>query len=126
MLASVVHQMLVIHTGRAGGHAGQTGQAAIDMGDDLGCGRRICLEHLLHEIDTAARTVELVAQGHIGRTGRGAEPAMDTGPQNVIGFRDIRIGKLGQREMGLHRLDPFVHATGVENASRIETVLHPG
>ncbi len=58
--------------------------------------RRGCVlfQHLLDQVDPAARTIELVAEQHIGRTGRGAKPAMHAGAQDLVGFRDIGIGQL--------------------------------
>ncbi len=44
------------------------------------------LEHLLHQINSAARAVEFVAEQLIGRAGREAKSAMDAGAQNRIRF----------------------------------------
>jgi hypothetical protein len=44
------------------------------------------LEHVLDEIDAPARTVELVSEQLIGRARRRAKPAMDTLPENRLGF----------------------------------------
>ena len=51
-----------------------------------------------------ARPVELVAGQDIGRAGGGAESAMDAGPEDLLGFRDIGVGKLGQGEIRLHQI----------------------
>ena len=65
--AGVVHQMHVVDTRRAGGHAGEAGEAAVDMLDHLGRGRLAALQHLLDEVNAASWAVELVAKQHVGR-----------------------------------------------------------
>ena len=102
----LIDQMHVVHARRAGGHAGEAGQAAVDMLDHLRRRRLVLFQHLLDQIDAAARAIEFVAEQHIGRTGRGAEPAMHAGAQDLVGFRDIGIGELGEREFGFHVADP--------------------
>ena len=73
------------------------------------CGRRpVLFQHLLDEIDPAARAIEFVAEQHIGRTGRGAKSAMHAGAQDLVGFRDIGIGELREAEFGLHAADPRI------------------
>src|SRR6185295_9413872 len=94
--------MHVMHARRTGGHAGEAGQAAVDMLDHLRGRRLVLFQHLLDQIDAPARTIELVAEQHIGRTGRGAEAAMHAGPQDLVGFGDVGIGELGEREFGFH------------------------
>jgi hypothetical protein len=108
MGAGVVDQMHVVHAGRAGGHAGEAGQAAVDMGDGLGVGRTAVLQHVLDQIDPAARRIQFVAERHIGRTGRGAETAVDAFAQDLFGFGDMRISELGGGEGGLHQRVRFV------------------
>ena len=83
MGAGMVDQMHVVDARRAGRHAGEAGQAAVDMGDDLLVGRPAVLQHVLDQVDAAARAVELVAERHIGRTGRGAEAAMHAFAQDA-------------------------------------------
>jgi hypothetical protein len=94
--------MHVIDAARTGGHAGEAGEAAVDV---VGHRRRhlALLEHLLHQVDAAARAVALIAGEHIGRAGRGAEAAMHAALQDRIGARDGRIGELNLVESGLHR-----------------------
>src|SRR5947209_13308176 len=94
--------MHVVHARRTGGHAGKAGETAVDMLDHFLRRRPVLFQHLLDEIDPAARAVEFVAEQHIGRAGRGAEAAMDAGAQDLVGFRDIGIGELRQREFGFH------------------------
>jgi len=58
--------------------------------------RPVLFQHLLDQVDSAARAIELVAEQHIGRTGRGAEAAMHAGAQDLVRFGDIGIGELGE------------------------------
>ena len=103
MLPALIDQMHVIDAGRAGRHASEAGETAVDMLHHLGRGRAVVLEHLLYEVDAAARPIELVAEQHIGRTGRVAKAAMHASAQNLVGFREIRVGELGEREICAHR-----------------------
>ncbi len=77
------------------------------MGDDLLVGRPAVLQHVLDQVDAAARAVELVAERHIGRAGGGAETAMHAFAQDLLRFGDMRIGKLGKGEIGLHDIYPI-------------------
>src|SRR5262249_24678311 len=52
------------------------------------------------------RRVELIAKQHISRTGRGAEPAMHAGTQDLFRRCDLRIHELRGRERSLHRHTP--------------------
>ena len=72
------------------------------MLDDLARRRTVVLQHVLDQVDAPARGIELVAEQHIGRAGRGAEAAMDAGAQDPVRFRGIRIGELRQGEGRLH------------------------
>src|SRR5438270_10054418 len=101
MNARLIDEMHVIHARRAGRHAGEAGEAAVDMLDRLPIGRLALLEHVLDEIDAAARAVELIAEEHISRAGGGAESAMHAFAQDHIGGCDMRIGKLLGGETGL-------------------------
>ncbi len=66
--------------------------------------RAAVFQHVLDEVDAAARAVELVAERHIGGTGGGAETAMHAFAQDLFGFGDMRIGELFGGEVGLHLL----------------------
>ena len=98
MGAGMVDQVHVVHPGRAGGHAGEAREAAVDVLDDLGGRGPVVLQHVLDQVDAAARGIELVAEQHIGRAGRGAEAAMHAGAQDLVGLRDVRIGELREGE----------------------------
>ena len=101
--ARVVDQVHVVHARWAGRHAGQAGQAAIDMAHHL-LGRRLAaFQHLLDQVDAPARGIELVAQQQEGRAGRRAHAAMDAGAQDAVALGRVGVGQLGGREGGLHR-----------------------
>ena len=84
--------MHVMDTGGAGRHASKTRQAAVDVLDHVGGGGLVPLQHLLDEIDAAARAIELVTEQHISGAGRKAEAAVNAGAQNLVGDRDVGIG----------------------------------
>ncbi len=106
MGAGMIDEVHVVDAGRAGRHAGEARQAAIDMLGDLGRRRPVVLQHVLDEVDAPARRIELIAVEHIGRASRVAEAAMHAGAQDLFRFRDVRIGKLRQSEGGLHGYTP--------------------
>src|SRR5205823_8183000 len=68
-LAADVDQASIAHPGGARGFATAAGKTAVEVQLSF-VADRIALEHLLDEIDTAARSVKLVAQQLIGRTRR--------------------------------------------------------
>ncbi len=72
--------------------------------DHLGAGRALVLQHVLHQVDAAARAVALVAEQDIGRAGGGAEAAVDAGADRL--FRGGHGGSLQLfgAEAGLHGL----------------------
>jgi hypothetical protein len=80
----LVDQVHVIDAGRAGRHAGEAGQAAVDMQRDFAGSRLVVLQHVLDQVDAAARRIELVAELQIGRASGGAEAAMDAAPQDGV------------------------------------------
>ncbi len=85
-------------------------------------------QHVLDQVDAPARAIELVAEQHEGRTGRGAEAAMHAGPQHLVGCGDVRVAQLFGGEVGLHfSLYAGVHAAWIEDALGVERRLHrPG
>src|SRR4030095_717375 len=100
--------MHVVHARRTGGHAGEAGETAVNVLDHFSRRRPVLFQHLLDEIDPAARAIEFVAEQHVGRTGRGTEAAMHAGAQNLVGFSDIGVGELGSAEFGFHVADSRV------------------
>ena len=91
MHPGLVDEMHVVDARGAGGHARQAGQAAVDMLDGFRRCRLVLLQHVLDEVDAPARTVELVAQQHIGGAGGRAETAMHAVPQDLVGLRRVRV-----------------------------------
>ncbi len=96
-----IDEMHIVDAARTGGHAGEAREAAVDM---VGRRRRhlALLEHLLHQVDAAARAVALIAREHVSRAGRRAEAAMNATAQDFVGAGDRRIGELDVVEIGLH------------------------
>ena len=84
MVAGVIDQMHVVHAGRAGRHAGEARQAAIDVLDHLGASPAVMLQHLLDQVDAPARRIELVAEQHVGRAGGRAEAAVHASAQDLF------------------------------------------
>ncbi len=123
-----VDQVAVLHARRAGGLAVAAGQAAVEV-QLRRARRRVAFEHLLDQVDAAARAVELVAEQLVGRAGRGAEAAVHALAQDGFGFAAFGgAGELGG-EMGLHsrRLSSQtrIEAAGIEDALGIERALQP-
>src|SRR5579872_4696667 len=83
------------------------------MGDGFRRHRAARFEHVLDEVNAATRAVELVAQQHVGRTGRGAEAAMHAGAQDL--FRLLRVGieQLRRGEVGAHAYTPSTMRPGL-------------
>ena len=100
--AGVIDQVHVVHAGGARRHAGQAREAAVDVLDRAGIGRAVVFQHVLDQVDAAARAVELVTKQLEGRARRRAETAMDALAQDLFRFRDTRVGELGEGEIGLH------------------------
>ena len=97
------------------------GQAAIQV-QLRGARGLLALEHLLHQVDAAARAVELVAQQLVGGAGGRAEAAVHALAQDGLGLDAIgRAGEFG-RERGLHRVRVLEthRAAGHEDAVGIE------
>ena len=101
--AAVVDQLGVVDAGRAGGDAGQARQAAVDVGHRLLRRGAARLQHGLDQLDPAPRTVTLIAQQDIGRTGRRAKTAMHALADLRMAGGDVGIGELGRSEQGLHQ-----------------------
>src|SRR3972149_4151907 len=65
-------------------------------------GRRCAFEHLLDQVDTAARPVELIAKQLIGRAGGGAKSAVHARAQDRPGLPALRCVLDEISEIGLH------------------------
>src|SRR5260370_40710061 len=94
--------MPVLDAARARGLAIETGQTAIQM--LLRAARDFpALEHLLHQIYSSARPIELIAQQLIRRAGRVAEPAMHALADDGLRLFAIRSVREFGTQMRLHR-----------------------
>ena len=83
--AADVDQPTVLDAGRTRGLAVAAREAAVEM--QLRLRReRVAFEHLLDQIDAAARPVELVAEQLVGRARRVAEAAMHARAQDRVGL----------------------------------------
>ncbi len=123
--ARVVDEVHVVHAGRAGRHAGEAGQAAVDVLDRLGIGRAVVLQHVLHQVDAAARRVVLLAEQHEGRAGRGAEAAMHAFADDLLAGGEGGLLEEVRREVGLHDSALEAETAPVEEEQGIEAGLHP-
>ncbi len=87
---------------RAGGLARAAGEAPVEVRARL-LGRALAFQHLLDQVDAAARPVELVAEQLVGRARRGAEAAVDALAENRVGFAPL--GRVPDEcgEIGLHQ-----------------------
>ena len=121
MASRAIDKMHIVHARRAGRHAGEAGQAAVDMLHGQRIGGPVLFEHLLDEIDTSARAIELVAEQHEGRAGRGAKAAMDAGAQNFLGLRRRRILQLRRRKNASACLEFRPHAAAAPECHRDRT-----
>ncbi|KAG1435996.1 hypothetical protein G6F57_020865 [Rhizopus arrhizus] len=93
--------MAVFNAGRTCGFAIAARQAAVQvlLRGLRGLG---AFQHLLDQVDAAARTVQLVAHYLIRRTGGRAKPAMHATPQDGVGlFAQVGIACPGC-QVGLH------------------------
>src|SRR3546814_6807011 len=63
--ARMIDEMHVVHAGRAGRHAREARKAPVDVLDDLGGRRALLLQHVLDQVNAAARAIEFVAEKDI-------------------------------------------------------------
>ena len=99
--AADIAQMHVIDFDRAGGHAGLTRQAAIEMVDGLGVGGPALLEHCLDQIDPPKRTIVFVPGQNVGWARGGTETVMHAIPKD---FGSLNVSRLGELPFGKGRL----------------------
>ncbi len=76
----------------------------------------VMLQHFLHQVNTAARTIEFVAQQHISRAGRRAEAAMHAFADHGLRRGHGGIGQPFGGEAGLHGSE----ASGFKKGKRVE------
>ena len=98
----MVDEMHVMHASRARRHAGEAGKATVDMLDHLRRRRPVVLEHVLDQVNPAARRIEFVPEQHITWACCGAKAAMRAGANDALGFGSRRIAQLIQCEARLH------------------------
>ena len=84
-----IKQPPILHPRRAGALAGTAAEAAIQVQLRVGS-HRGSLEQLLHQVDAAARTVQLIAQDLVGRAGRQAEAAVHAAAQDRVRLGALR------------------------------------
>ncbi len=95
------------------------------MLDDLFSSRLVVLQHVFDQVDPAAGAIEFIAKKDEGRAGRGAKAAMDAIAQDLFRSSRVRIRKLGEREIGLHRSNTRIHTARIENPFGIEALFDP-
>jgi hypothetical protein len=105
-LAADVDQAAVLHARRTGAFAVAAGEAAVQVQLGL-AGRLDAFQHLLDQVDAAARAIELVAQQLVSRAGGGAEAAVHAGAQDGLGLVAFgraldEIGKVGLHAYSAH------------------------
>lgn len=101
MGAGDVDQVRVVDLDRAGGDAGQAGQAAIEVMHGLFVRRPTLFQHGADQVDAAARGIVLVAAQHIGWASGGAEAIMHAGAQNTVGLCNLGLCQLLRCKRGL-------------------------
>ena len=99
----IFEEVGVDHAAGTGGLAGKAGEAVVDMLDRAGGRGDPAFEHVLDQVDAAARSLELVAGQEIGRTGGVAEPAVHAGAQHLLGHLHAGIALQLRGYRSLHR-----------------------
>lgn len=74
--ASGFNELAVVHSGRAGRHAGHAAKAAIEVADPAGVDLRSALGGKLDQVDAAARRIHFLPPEDVGGTSGKAEAAM--------------------------------------------------
>ena len=93
MRASGFQQVAIVHARGAGGGAGEATEAAVEMQGDLRVGGAALFEHVLDQRNASTWAVEFIAERHVSRAGRRAEPTVDAGAQDRF-----RLGHAGLRQ----------------------------
>ena len=84
---------------------------------------RLAFQHLLNQVNAAARTIQLVAKQLIGRAGGKAESAMNTSAYYRFGF--LPFGRIldESSEFSLHYLELRIHSARIKYPHRIKFFL---
>src|SRR5690554_626086 len=129
--ATDVEQLVVLHSGGAGGFTVAAGQAAVQVQSGL-LGDVLAVigvfQHLLHQVDAAPWSVTLVAQQLIGGAGGVTEAAVHTATQDAVGFLNMRLleGFLGKVRLHVEFLyvsERRVEPAGIEDPLGVELGL---
>ncbi len=121
MGAGVVDQVHVVHARRTGGHAGEAGEAAVDMGDCARSRRAVVLQHVLDQVD-AARAGCRVRRRAAGRSGRSR--CRSRNARRCAGSRSARPCRGSSSCSGVKKVCiSHPHEPGIQNAPGIELML---
>src|SRR5918998_4032384 len=90
LLARGLDELVVLHAGWAGRNAGHAPEAEVPVADHLVV-HRLLVEALVHEVDAPARGVHLLAEEHVRRARRQAEPAVDAVVYEVLLRRVVGV-----------------------------------
>ncbi len=116
--AGLLDEGVVLHPGRAGGHARHAAQAGVPVRHHR-VAHRLPVQALLHQVDPAARGVHLLAPQHVGRAGRQAEAAVHAvADQRGVRWMVLVEGPSGGRQ-------PEVHdAAGLPGRGPVGALVH--
>src|SRR5262249_2085044 len=106
-LPADVDQVPILHARGTRRLAVAAGETTVEM--QLGSrGDASALEQLVHQVDPAARPVELVAEQLVRRAGRGAEPAVHALAEDRV--RLLTVGRIldPAGEVGLHQRSAYI------------------
>jgi len=96
--------------------------------DNFSAGLALVLQHVLHQIDAAARGIVFISKQHIRRASGGAEAAVDAGADHRFRGAHGGIGERFRREAGLHAHPPqngrSEDAKGIEGAPHARFQRH--
>jgi len=107
--------MAVLHAARTGAFAVTAGEAAVQV-LLRGTRGRGAFKHLLHQIDTPAWTIKLIAQKLVRWARRRAKTAVHALAQNGFGLFTFGCANVLGGQVGLHVRLCSLDATGVEDA----------
>ena len=104
MLTRVIDEVHVMHPRWTRGHTRETCETAVEVLNGGRIGWPILFQHILGQIDSTTRRIQLISRQQIRRTSRRTKPAVNAGPQNAFTLRNLRISQLCQCEVRLHDL----------------------
>ena len=77
----MIDEVHIMNARRTGRHTGKARQTAVDMFDRFRIRRSVVFQHILDEVNAAARAIQLVSQNLIGWACRRAKPTVHAGSQ---------------------------------------------